>query len=673
MPSANGQNYQFGPFRLDPLRRALSRDGAQVTLSPKSFEVLHYLVQRAGEDVSKQDLLRDVWPGLNVEDSNLTYHLSVIRKALGETPDRRNYIATIPGHGYRFVAPVEHAAQAAPVALPPAPARWGARRSGTVGLALILLALGLWWGTRQARQPPAQVEQLTFDRAEDTQPDISPDGSRLVFVSNRAGHPHIWSMRPDGSDPLNLTPAQPDCDTPAWSPDGRRIAYQRALGDGRSAIFVMDADGSHAQRVSAGSGSRATWAPDSARLAFQSRRDGSTGIFVTSAGGGLETRLTDPSINAFDPAWSPDGSRLVHTRGVGGRLQLFLMDANGAHPRQLLDWPGRDATVPAWSPDGRRIVFNGTEGDATYLYFMHADGTEPARLTTGHCLEHEASWSRDGQRIYFESDCRGNSDIYSARVPASTGQRLTFDVGEDLNPSAWGERVAFASNRAGNLHIFVQDTLAGQARQLTTGNFSDDAPAWSPDGQWLAFSSNRGGPEQIFLTHADGSGLRQVTHGSSRSSEAAWSPDGSRLAVAGPGRTLSTMALDGGATRVVAPASQQAEWPAFSPDGQMLAFSSPGSGTHQVYVVPVQGGAPHAITDAAHPASRPAWSRGRIAFECLCGFGTQIFSMLPDGADVRPITHTLPRNVSAQFAPGGRRLVFATNRDGNFEIYAVEP
>lgn len=665
----SGQVFRFGPFQLDPLRRSLTRDGDPVTLSPKSFEVLLYLLQRAGDDVGKQELLRDVWPGLNVEENNLTYHLSVIRKALGESPERRTFITTIPGHGYRFVAPVESVIEAETVFARPhrIPWQWGA-----VALAVVLSAAA-WWSVRRATRESGPIVQLTSDRAEDTQPDISPDGTHVVFISNRAGHPHVWSMRADGSHAVNLTPGQPDCDTPAWSPDGRRIAYQRALPDGHTAIFVMDADGSHVRRVSTGTGARASWSPDGKRVAYQSHREGSTGIFTSSPDGGPETRLTGADVNAFDPAWSPEGARILHVRSVGARLQLFVMDSNGSHARQLLDWAGRDASVPAWSPDGHRIVFSGASGDTTHLYFAKADGTEVARLTPARCAEREASWSRDGQRIYFESDCRGNSDIYYARVPSGTGHRLTFDVGEDRSPSAWGDRVAFASNRAGNMHIFVQDD-AGKVRQLTSGAFDDDVPAWSPDGTQLAFSSKRGGVEQIYVMRADGSGMRPVTRGPVPASQAAWAPDGKRLAITGRGRDLTIVDLAGGAEQVIASVAGSAEWPAFSPDGKRIAFSSPRGGAHQVYVVDTEGGPPRAITNAAHPASHPTWSRGgRIAFECLCGFGTQIYSVLPDGTDSRALTSTLPRNIGAQFSPDSWRLLFATNRDGNFELYELEP
>jgi serine/threonine-protein kinase len=98
--------YEFGDFRLDARRRLLVRDDATVALTPKTFDLLLTLVQHRGQVLSKEELLRRIWPRTAVEASNLTQNIFVLRKTLGETPNDHNYIVTAPGHGYRFVAPV---------------------------------------------------------------------------------------------------------------------------------------------------------------------------------------------------------------------------------------------------------------------------------------------------------------------------------------------------------------------------------------------------------------------------------------------------------------------------------------------------------------------------------------------------------------------------------------
>jgi DNA-binding winged helix-turn-helix (wHTH) protein/TolB-like protein/Tfp pilus assembly protein PilF len=98
--------YEFGPFCVDPSKRLLSRDGENVALTPKSFDILLTLIESCGEVVTKDYLIKRVWPDTYVEEGNLTYNISVLRKALGERAGEHQYIVTVPGRGYQFVASV---------------------------------------------------------------------------------------------------------------------------------------------------------------------------------------------------------------------------------------------------------------------------------------------------------------------------------------------------------------------------------------------------------------------------------------------------------------------------------------------------------------------------------------------------------------------------------------
>ncbi|HZS71495.1 MAG TPA: winged helix-turn-helix domain-containing protein, partial [Candidatus Acidoferrum sp.] len=98
--------YEFGPFRLDPEKQVLYRDSQPVPVTPKALETLLFLVRRSREDVSKDDLMKALWPDSFVEEANLSQNIFVLRKALGDTPEDRRYIVTLPGRGYRFAADV---------------------------------------------------------------------------------------------------------------------------------------------------------------------------------------------------------------------------------------------------------------------------------------------------------------------------------------------------------------------------------------------------------------------------------------------------------------------------------------------------------------------------------------------------------------------------------------
>ncbi len=106
MIRAAKQFYEFGPFRIDAVERLLSREGEVVPLTPKVFDTLLVLVENSGHILSKDDVMKTVWPDTVVEEANLTKNISTLRKALGETPDENQYIETIPWRGYRFVASV---------------------------------------------------------------------------------------------------------------------------------------------------------------------------------------------------------------------------------------------------------------------------------------------------------------------------------------------------------------------------------------------------------------------------------------------------------------------------------------------------------------------------------------------------------------------------------------
>src|ERR1700689_3452769 len=98
--------YEFGPFRMDPDKQVLLRDGQLVAVTPKAFETLLALVRRSREVVTKEELLKEIWPDSFVEESNLSQNIFMLRKALGDTAESRQYIVTLPGRGYRFAAPV---------------------------------------------------------------------------------------------------------------------------------------------------------------------------------------------------------------------------------------------------------------------------------------------------------------------------------------------------------------------------------------------------------------------------------------------------------------------------------------------------------------------------------------------------------------------------------------
>lgn len=166
----------------------------------------------------------------------------------------------------------------------------------------------------------------------------SRDG-RIAFTSTRTdpAHAEIWVMNGDGSDPVQLTHDNAFANVPSWSPDGSRIVFQSDR-DGHDQLYVMNADGSGLTRLtnSAGNDQAPAWSPDGSKIAFQSDRDAatlgdSTGveIYVMNADGTGVTRLTSNS--AFDgaPAWSPDGGTIIFDSQRDGNEEVYIMKPDG--------------------------------------------------------------------------------------------------------------------------------------------------------------------------------------------------------------------------------------------------------------------------------------------------------------------------------------------------------
>ncbi|MEK7404048.1 MAG: winged helix-turn-helix domain-containing protein, partial [Acidobacteriota bacterium] len=206
VPQPARRVYEFGPFRLDPGARLLRKEGQVVPLSAKGFDILLVLVENAGKPVEKEALIRAVWPDTFVEESNLTHHMAVLRKALGEAPAGRAYIETLSKRGYQFVGRVsvgwqessadrDLAVSPAPqvVAAQPATAR---RRRLAAAVALVLAgavfaALASYLILRPGGETSLKnitFAQLTDQPGQELYPSLSPDGNAFVYASRAGGN-----------------------------------------------------------------------------------------------------------------------------------------------------------------------------------------------------------------------------------------------------------------------------------------------------------------------------------------------------------------------------------------------------------------------------------------------------------------------------------------------------
>ena len=268
----------------------------------------------------------------------------------------------------------------------------------------------------------------------------------------------------------------------------------------------------------------------------------------------------------INPAWSPDGTRLLFQSERSGGTDIYVMNADGTGVTRLTDHPAAD-THARWSPDGRQFVFDSERDGAWHIYIANADGSNVRRVTTpdqarnGSAGRHP-DWSRDGTSLVFDSNRDGDEEVYVSSIDGTKQQRITASPGRDGH-AVWspdGSRILFGSARAGNTEIFTADRDGGTPVNLSRHAASDLGAKWSPDGSRIVFTSTRDGNEDIFTMNADGSGPVNILKHPDIVYESDWSPDGRQIAFysnRGGGFELFVMRRDGSDLRQLTGRSQR--------------------------------------------------------------------------------------------------------------------
>ncbi len=321
--------------------------------------------------------------------------------------------------------------------------------------------------------------QITSAAGVEDSPTWSPDGERLAFESEEGKH-DIWVAQLGGGGAVNRTADQVrGAHHPSWSPDGSRIAFRSEM-----AVFVMPALGGSARKV---------YAPDSARL-----------------------------IATVD--WSADGTELaVAFRAPEGNfIDIFSLPSQ--ERRRIA--PPKYCMRKSWSPDGRTFACvdaGDTRAGITSLYLFPSTGGEPVAVTDGSSRDWSPSWSSDGRRLFFVSNRGGSMDLWQQRIgekgPVGAPEPLTVGVGmRSAAFSADGTKLAYSKGRLmGNLWRvpILRERRASwaDAEQITFDQASIYYFNLSADGRSLVVSSDRSGNNDIWVLPAEGGGYDPVDGG----------------------------------------------------------------------------------------------------------------------------------------------------------------
>ena len=238
------------------------------------------------------------------------------------------------------------------------------------------------------------LQQLTFNNVDDSDPEWSPDGKRILFVSDtKPQRPDLYIMNADGSDIQQLTKTEESEFQPAWSPDGNRIAFSSYIPP---QILIINPNGENLQELTSSQdfNMQPDWSPDGLNIAYIATRNNEPKIFRMDADGGNRTQLSIGDSFDTHPAWSPNGETIVFSSvpNPDADADLYLMNEDGSDLQQITDMEGFEI-YPAWSPDGEMLVFTSNmDGDAD-LYIMKRDGTEIEKILENDVHDREPSWS----------------------------------------------------------------------------------------------------------------------------------------------------------------------------------------------------------------------------------------------------------------------------------------
>ena len=587
-------SYRFGPFRLDVREHRLLRDGRIVALTPKVFAVLRVLVENSGHLVTKDDLLKQVWPDSFVEEGALNRAVSVLRKALDDHPAGQKYIETVPKRGYRLVAEVTTCddeavmsrGNGAPVAGMPRISRPLAMAAAAVAL---VFAAGIWFalsrraeGESSGASLPAPVHrQVTFTGREGA-PTVSPDGRRIGYISNERPEKKLFVQELAGGRPVEIFSA-PELNYLRWSPDGTELLVW-ARGAGWNGIYVVPQLGGRPGLIARGMVFLSCWSPDGSTIAAAGAVDNKIRFFDSRGQEQRSLTLEGDHWSIWDLDWSATGDRLLFVSSDRqGRYEIGTIRSDGSDQQKILS---SRTEIPStrWAPHGDAVYYLQRVNQTMSLFRIPAGAAAEGSPTSGTAVltgletDRFFAFSSDARRLaYARAPYHSNLRMFDVTTGRTTELTQGTALIERPRVSPDGASVAFNVGHDPRTDLYTMPIAGGTPKQLTFLGALSVGAVWSADGQRIAFASTQGGQPRIWTVGATtGVPIRPLSSGDvSDTFEVAWGPGPRILYQRAGNQNYYELDPDTASERLLVPDGTPGYLfaPVYSPDARNIAAS----------------------------------------------------------------------------------------------------
>jgi Tol biopolymer transport system component/DNA-binding winged helix-turn-helix (wHTH) protein len=618
------QGFEFGEFYLDASEKVLLRGGKPVALTPKAIQLLFVLVENHGRIVEKEDLMKAVWAKSFVEDSNLTFTISLLRKALNDDDKQRSqFIETVPKRGYRFVGQVTplqltnldatsvteiensngHGATANKLEFSNNYSQeqqsvsessrlirrlfFGHSRPILFSMAAILIGCFLTGFFLLGKRPSfyqklagrdtrfLSVEKLT-NTGEASGINISRDGKFFVYLTHDDGKNTIWlRLAGTGKTIPIYSSADESFNTAGFSSNGERIYFTHKRGSEPLKLSGISILGGTPTLIVSGLHNGWSFSPDESQVAFI-RFDGqATRLIISDVDGKNEREIltSPPSRHLNSVSWSPDGKTIAYCsdRKVEGgtELGIYGFDLADKTEKSLTDFKWGDLENILWLPDqsGMLVTARGKNDGVNQIWRLSFPDGHAEKITND-----SSSLSLNGATADLTKILATQfEDISNVWVAPKDNPSDAHAIAKSEFDLAWthDDKIIFQSRDMASTDLWLTTADGGDKKQLTVDDSSERSPAVSPDGSFIAYVSTRDGQQDIWRMDADGGNQTQLTSGGGANFPT-FTRDGQWVVYTlGKDRSLWEVPVAGGSAQQISKAKHRRV--TISPDGTKLA------------------------------------------------------------------------------------------------------